>query len=160
GMVVGRPRPCGARHGGPARHQLPLCHGHGSAHRAGGGTRGRAARHGCRALPGAAGGHHARRPAEPVWLARLAPAHDAAGPGGLGRALAGRAHHAAVVAGGGRPRLASVPPLYGSAASWRSPGWRSRGGPMTILYLLLPLSLVFVLAIGAALGWAIFNGQF
>jgi len=31
---------------------------------------------------------------------------------------------------------------------------------MTILYLLLPLSLVFVLAIGAALGWAIFNGQF
>ncbi|MBO9353494.1 cbb3-type cytochrome oxidase assembly protein CcoS [Bordetella petrii] len=31
---------------------------------------------------------------------------------------------------------------------------------MNILYLLLPLSLLFVLAIGLALGWAIFNGQF
>ncbi|GAB1579991.1 cbb3-type cytochrome oxidase assembly protein CcoS [Bordetella petrii] len=31
---------------------------------------------------------------------------------------------------------------------------------MTILYLLLPLSLLFVLVIGLALGWAVFNGQF
>lgn len=31
---------------------------------------------------------------------------------------------------------------------------------MTILYLLLPLSLVFVLAIGVALWWAVFDGQF
>jgi len=31
---------------------------------------------------------------------------------------------------------------------------------MTILYLLLPLSLLFVLAIGAALCWAVFSGQY
>jgi len=31
---------------------------------------------------------------------------------------------------------------------------------MTILYLLLPLSLLFVLAIALALGWAVFSGQF
>jgi len=31
---------------------------------------------------------------------------------------------------------------------------------MTILYLLLPLSLLFVLAIGLSLGWAVFSGQF
>ncbi|MFJ1302235.1 cbb3-type cytochrome oxidase assembly protein CcoS [Bordetella genomosp. 5] len=31
---------------------------------------------------------------------------------------------------------------------------------MTIMYLLLPLSLAFVLAIGVALWWAVFNGQF
>ncbi|AOB26372.1 MULTISPECIES: cbb3-type cytochrome oxidase assembly protein CcoS [Bordetella] len=31
---------------------------------------------------------------------------------------------------------------------------------MTILYLLLPLSLVFVLAIGVALWWAVFSGQY
>lgn len=31
---------------------------------------------------------------------------------------------------------------------------------MTILYLLLPLSLLFVLAIGLMLGWAVFDGQF
>ena len=31
---------------------------------------------------------------------------------------------------------------------------------MSILYLLLPLSLLFVLVIGLALGWAVFNGQF
>lgn len=31
---------------------------------------------------------------------------------------------------------------------------------MTILYLLLPLSLVFVLLIGASLCWAIFSGQY
>ncbi|MFD4839263.1 cbb3-type cytochrome oxidase assembly protein CcoS [Achromobacter sp. NPDC058515] len=31
---------------------------------------------------------------------------------------------------------------------------------MTILYLLLPLSLLFVLAIGVSLWWAVFNGQY
>jgi cbb3-type cytochrome oxidase maturation protein len=31
---------------------------------------------------------------------------------------------------------------------------------MTILYLLLPLSLLFVLAIGVAFWWAVFNGQY
>ncbi|OZI36584.1 cbb3-type cytochrome oxidase assembly protein CcoS [Bordetella genomosp. 1] len=31
---------------------------------------------------------------------------------------------------------------------------------MDILYLLLPVSLIFVLAIGVALWWAVFNGQF
>ncbi|CAB3634883.1 MULTISPECIES: cbb3-type cytochrome oxidase assembly protein CcoS [Achromobacter] len=31
---------------------------------------------------------------------------------------------------------------------------------MTILYLLLPLSLLFVLAIGISLWWAVFNGQY
>lgn len=31
---------------------------------------------------------------------------------------------------------------------------------MTILYLLLPLSLVFVLAIGVALWWAVLSGQY
>jgi cbb3-type cytochrome oxidase maturation protein len=31
---------------------------------------------------------------------------------------------------------------------------------MTILYLLLPLSLLFVLVIGVSLWWAVFNGQY
>jgi len=31
---------------------------------------------------------------------------------------------------------------------------------MNILYLLLPLSMLFVLSIGLALGWAVFSGQF
>ncbi len=31
---------------------------------------------------------------------------------------------------------------------------------MTILYLLLPLSLLFVLAIGVSLWWAVFNGPY
>ena len=31
---------------------------------------------------------------------------------------------------------------------------------MTILYLLLPLSLAFVLAIGVFFWWAVFNGQY
>ncbi|AMG45819.1 MULTISPECIES: cbb3-type cytochrome oxidase assembly protein CcoS [Achromobacter] len=31
---------------------------------------------------------------------------------------------------------------------------------MIILYLLLPLSLLFVLAIGVSLWWAVFNGQY
>ncbi|MCD0504218.1 cbb3-type cytochrome oxidase assembly protein CcoS [Bordetella petrii] len=31
---------------------------------------------------------------------------------------------------------------------------------MSILYLLLPLSVLFVLGIALALGWAVFNGQF
>ena len=31
---------------------------------------------------------------------------------------------------------------------------------MTILYLLLPLSLLFVFAIGVFLWWAVFNGQY
>ncbi|CCH10096.1 Type cbb3 cytochrome oxidase biogenesis protein CcoS, involved in heme b insertion [Achromobacter xylosoxidans NH44784-1996] len=32
--------------------------------------------------------------------------------------------------------------------------------PMIILYLLLPLSLLFVLVIGVSLWWAVFNGQY
>ncbi|MFY3084111.1 cbb3-type cytochrome oxidase assembly protein CcoS [Achromobacter xylosoxidans] len=31
---------------------------------------------------------------------------------------------------------------------------------MTILYLLLPLSLLFVLVIGVSLWWAVFSGQY
>ncbi|OCZ58411.1 cytochrome oxidase maturation protein, cbb3-type [Achromobacter xylosoxidans] len=31
---------------------------------------------------------------------------------------------------------------------------------MIILYLLLPLSLLFVLVIGVSLWWAVFNGQY
>lgn len=31
---------------------------------------------------------------------------------------------------------------------------------MSILYLLLPLSLAFVLVIGVSLWWAVFNGQY
>ncbi|AKQ54748.1 cbb3-type cytochrome oxidase assembly protein CcoS [Bordetella hinzii] len=31
---------------------------------------------------------------------------------------------------------------------------------MTILYLLLPLSLLFVLGIGVALWWAVLDGQY
>ena len=31
---------------------------------------------------------------------------------------------------------------------------------MIVLYLLLPLSLLFVLAIGVSLWWAVFNGQY
>ncbi|CFP10434.1 outer membrane protein [Bordetella pertussis] len=39
---------------------------------------------------------------------------------------------------------------------------RRRGATraMSILYLLLPLSLAFVLAIGVALWWAVFSGQY
>jgi len=31
---------------------------------------------------------------------------------------------------------------------------------MEVLYLLLPISLLFVMAIGAAFWWAVFSGQF
>ncbi|CFN60567.1 outer membrane protein [Bordetella pertussis] len=43
--------------------------------------------------------------------------------------------------------------LYGSLA------WHATRA-MSILYLLLPLSLAFVLAIGVALWWAVFSGQY
>ncbi|WP_233639018.1 cbb3-type cytochrome oxidase assembly protein CcoS, partial [Achromobacter xylosoxidans] len=44
----------------------------------------------------------------------------------------------------------------------RPRGARRRAGSraMTILYLLLPLSLLFVLVIGVSLWWAVFNGQY
>ncbi|CPK31004.1 outer membrane protein [Bordetella pertussis] len=53
--------------------------------------------------------------------------------------------------------------LYGSLA-WHllMTPLRRRGATraMSILYLLLPLSLAFVLAIGVALWWAVFSGQY
>lgn len=70
------------------------------------------------------------------------------------------------------PWLAAITMLLSSlAVAWNS--WRlsrrdwsgalAAGAPesrMTILYLLLPLSLLFVLAIGVSLWWAVFNGQY
>ena len=69
------------------------------------------------------------------------------------------------------PWLAAITMLLSSlAVAWNS--WRlsrrdwsgalaARAGiRMTILYLLLPLSLLFVLAIGVSLWWAVFNGQY
>ncbi|CPL22857.1 outer membrane protein [Bordetella pertussis] len=57
--------------------------------------------------------------------------------------------------------------LYGSLAwhlliSMGRRARRRRGATraMSILYLLLPLSLAFVLAIGVALWWAVFSGQY
>src|SRR5690606_20567159 len=100
-------------------------------------------------------------PPEPLRLAGLASADDPAGAGRVGGALAGGHHHAAVVAGGGGARVAPVSPLPGAGVAGRRAGGRRRPGhAMTILYLLLPLSLLFVLVIGLALGWAVFNGQF
>ena len=70
------------------------------------------------------------------------------------------------------PWLAAITMLLSSLAvawnSWRLSrrdlvrriGRRRAGIRMTILYLLLPLSLLFVLAIGVSLWWAVFSGQY
>ncbi|CPK98291.1 outer membrane protein [Bordetella pertussis] len=79
-----------------------------------------------------------------------------AGAGRLGGAMAGGHHHAAVFAGGGRQCMAPAAPSMGRRARRRRGATRA----MSILYLLLPLSLAFVLAIGVALWWAVFSGQY
>ena len=37
---------------------------------------------------------------------------------------------------------------------------RDNGASMEVLYMLLPLSLLFVMVIGGVLWWAIFSGQY
>ncbi|CFO28154.1 outer membrane protein [Bordetella pertussis] len=52
--------------------------------------------------------------------------------------------------------MAPAAPSMGRRARRRRGATRA----MSILYLLLPLSLAFVLAIGVALWWAVFSGQY
>lgn len=161
GWGLGRARARGARDGGFAGDELSVCHGHGGAGHAGRGT-GRAVagrtRRRCRRAARHSPAGAAHRPAESVWLVDLAPPDGAARAGGLGHALAGGARHAAVHRRGGAQRLAPGAPPRAAGVGPRGAGLLRRA--MDILYLLLPVSLIFVLAIGVALWWAVFNGQF
>jgi cbb3-type cytochrome oxidase maturation protein len=91
----------------------------------------------------------ARGAAEPCMGGRLQRAVRAAGRHGLAARLAGRAGHGGEFAGGGAQCGAARGPHRGQGSAL-----------MDILFLLIPLSVVLVLAILGGLWWAIERCQF
>src|SRR5690606_16066115 len=96
---------------------------------------------------------------ESLWVGSVAFLDDSSGGGRTGRPMGGCDYHASFVTRGGRELVASLSsqsPLHCRPLASQ----RCTGLTMPSLYLLLPISLLFVLAIGAAFWWAIFAGQF